>query len=62
MNLNNLKPAWRKFLLLNSMQTFDQNEILSLIEGADHQTRSKLPGVLTSAVTFITLIVCCQGG
>jgi len=62
MNLNNLKPAWRQLQLFNSMQPIDQKEILSIIEGADHHVAVRLPGFLTSAVMFIILIACCQGG
>jgi hypothetical protein len=62
MNLNDLKPAWRQFVVLNSMQSMDQNEILSLIEQADRQAVRRLPGFLATTIMFIILTVCCQGG
>jgi hypothetical protein len=62
MNLNNLKPAWRQFLLFNSMQPIDQKEILFIIERADCQTIRRLPRFITNTIMFIILIVCCQGG
>ncbi len=62
MNLNNLKPAWKQFLLFNSMQPIDQKEILFIIERGDRQTIKRLPGFMTNTIMFIILIVCCQGG
>ncbi|MEZ4945617.1 MAG: hypothetical protein R2804_08825 [Cyclobacteriaceae bacterium] len=62
MNLNDLKPAWRQSVLFNAIQRVDQNEILSIIESADRPTISSFPSYLTSAIMFIVLIVCCQGG
>lgn len=62
MNLNNLKPAWKQFLLLNSMQPIDQNEILLIIERADRQTIRRLPRVMASTVLFIILTISCQAG
>jgi hypothetical protein len=61
MNLNNLKPAWRQFVLFNSIQPIDQDEILFIIERAEQQTR-RLPKFLTSTMMIIILTVCCQGG
>lgn len=62
MNLNNLKPAWRQFLLFNSMQPIDQREILSIIERADRQTMGRSSRVMANTVMVIILIICCQGG
>jgi hypothetical protein len=62
MNLNNLRPAWRQFLLFNSMQPIDQKEILFIIERADRQTIKRLPGFMTNIIMFVILTVCCQGG
>jgi hypothetical protein len=62
MNLNNLKPAWRQFLLFNSMQPTDQKEILSIIERADRQTLRRWPRFMTNTIMFVILIVCFQGG
>ncbi len=62
MNLDNLKPAWRQFKLFNSMQSVDQNEILSIIERAERQTTSRLPIFVINTIMFIMLTVSCQGG
>lgn len=62
MNLNNLKPAWRQFVLFNSMQPIDQEEILFLIEQADRHTIRRLPRYMANAIMFIMLTICCQGG
>jgi hypothetical protein len=62
MNLNNLKPAWRQFILFNSMQRIDEKEILFIIEQADRQTTKRLHRFLTHAILFVVLTVCFQGG
>lgn len=62
MNLNNLKPAWRQFVLFNSMQAMEQEEILFIIERADRQTIRRWPRLMTNTIMFIILIICCQGG
>jgi len=62
MNLNNLKPAWKQFLLFNSLEPIDQKEILFIIEQADRQTTRRWPRFMTNPIMFIMLAVCCQGG
>ena len=62
MNFNNLKPAWKQFLLFNSLQPLDQNEILFIIETADRQTVRRLPRFMANTILFIILAICCQGG
>lgn len=62
MHLDNLKSAWRQFVLFNSMQPFDQHEILSIIERGDHQPIKRLPRVMASTLVFIILTISCQGG
>lgn len=62
MNLDNLKPAWKQFLFLNSMQAADQKEILSIIEKPDAVLMRRLPGYMTITFMFMILTVCCQGG
>jgi hypothetical protein len=62
MNLNDLKPAWRQFRLINSMQPIDQEEILLIIERADRETISRLPRFMTNTIVFVILIICCQAG
>ena len=62
MNLSDLKPAWRRFRLLNSMQVVDQHEILFILERAEGMAISKTHRSLTIATMFIVLTLCCQGG
>jgi len=62
MNLNNLKPAWKQFVLFNSMHATDQQEILFIIERADREAISRLPGFMANIITFIILTICFQGG
>ncbi|KEO75214.1 hypothetical protein EL17_06015 [Anditalea andensis] len=62
MNLNNLKPAWKQFLLFNSMQPLDQNEILSIIEKADRHTKNSTPSLMLNTIMLIVLLSCFQGG
>lgn len=62
MNLNNLKPAWRQFRLLNSMQPMEQDEILFIIEHAEDMTIGRFNRLLINSVMFIVLTICCQGG
>jgi hypothetical protein len=62
MNLNNLKPAWRQFRLVNSMQRMDQKEILFMLERAEGMATSKSNRLLMYTIVFIVLTFCCQGG
>jgi hypothetical protein len=62
MNLNDLKPAWKQFRLINSMQPIDQDEILSIIERADREAVRRLPRFMTNTIVVIVLIICCQAG
>jgi hypothetical protein len=62
MNLNNLKPAWRQFRLLNSMQSMDKEEILLIIERAEEMSISKIHRYLINSVIFTVLTICCQAG
>jgi len=61
MSLNNLKPAWKQFILFNSMQPIDQQEILCIIEHADRQATDTLPRFVMPIILLI-LTACCQGG
>ncbi len=61
MNLNDLKPAWKQFRLLNSMSTIRQSEILAIIEQEDLAV-SKLHRWLINLAMFLALVICCQGG
>lgn len=62
MNLNNLKPAWRQFRLLNSVQLMDQEEILAMLERAEGMAVNKTNRFLMHTIMFIVLTCCCQGG
>ena len=62
MNLNNLKPAWRQFQLVNSMTSVDTAEILTLIERAEDASASKVHQYLVSAILFAVITICCQAG
>lgn len=62
MNLDNLKPSWRQFRLLNSMQLLDQEEILFILERAEGIAISKTNRFLMNPIMFIVLTFCCQGG
>jgi hypothetical protein len=62
MNLNNLRPAWRQFRLLNSMQSMDKKEILLIIERAEEMTVSDIHRYLINSIMFTVLIIFCQGG
>ncbi|MBL6449622.1 hypothetical protein JMN32_25145 [Fulvivirga sp. 29W222] len=62
MNLNNLKPAWQRFRLLNAMQPVDQEEILWIIERTEGMAMSKHHRFAMNAFMFILLTICCQGG
>lgn len=62
MNLENLKPAWRQNVLFNSMDTIDQNELLSIIEKAEYSASRKITRQLATMFMFLILTVCCQAG
>ena len=62
MNLSDLKPAWRQFRLLNSLEWMDQEEILYIIKRTQHLTGNSLQRMLFNAAMFIILMICCQGG
>jgi hypothetical protein len=62
MNLDNLKPAWQQFRLVNSMQLMDKEEILLIIERAEDITLSKIHRGLIYSILFTVLVFCCQGG
>jgi hypothetical protein len=62
MNLDNLKPGWRQFQLLNSMRRMDQEEILLMLERAEGIGISKTSGLITHILVFIVLTFCFQGG
>ena len=61
MNLDNLKPAWRQFRLLNSMQPLDMEEILLMIQQEDDRKTGKIHSII-HVVIFIALTLCVQGG
>ena len=62
MPLNNLKPAWKQVKVLNAMQSIESEDILSIIEGAENNDKTKLQRVLVSLGMFIIITIFCQGG
>jgi len=62
MNVNNLKPAWRQFKLLNSIQRVHEEELLLMIESAEGESIFTLQRILIYAVTFIIFTFSFQGG
>jgi hypothetical protein len=62
MNLDNLKPAWRQFRLVNSMEAMDKKEILSIIERAEDFGARKIHRSLINVIVFTVLVISCQGG
>jgi hypothetical protein len=62
MNLNNLKPAWQQFRVLNSMQSLDKQEILLMIERAEEISARNINAYLINSFLFAVLIIFCQGG
>jgi len=62
MQLNNLKPAWQQFKLLNEMQHIASEEILSMIELQDDKDTSIRQKVLFKVAIFIVITILCQGG
>lgn len=62
MPLDEFKPTWKRIQFLHAMQPIEQEEILCIIEKAEHTTRTKLHRVLTSATLFVLLTICCQAG
>lgn len=62
MNLNDLKPAWRQFRLVNSMQAIDKEEILIMLEQAEANGLNKIHRYLINSFLFTVIIICCQAG
>lgn len=62
MNLSNLKPAWRQYRLMNSMQSVDHAEVLSIIDRAEGMMVSTTHGYLINSTMFMVLTLFCQGG
>lgn len=62
MNLSNLRPAWRQYRLVNSMQSMDQAEVLSILDRVEGMAVSTTHSYLINAVMFTVLTFFCQGG
>jgi hypothetical protein len=62
MNLDNLKPAWAHFRVVNSMQQIDQSEMLMMLENSEGMTINKTSRFLIHTFSFLLIIICCQGG
>lgn len=62
MNLDNLKPAWRRFQLLNTMRPTDPQEIMVILDRAEGLTMSKSNRFVMFIAMVIVLTFCSQGG
>lgn len=62
MKLSNLKPAWRQFRFVNSMQPMDRAEILWMLERVEGTVASKTHRYIINAIVCVVLIFCCQAG
>lgn len=62
MNLDNLKPAWQQFKVVNSMQAVDRNEILAVLAQSEGVVFSRTNRVLIHTILFLVLTFCFQAG
>ncbi|OEK04866.1 hypothetical protein BFP71_15620 [Roseivirga misakiensis] len=62
MLLNDLKPAWKRLKVINSLQPIDSNDILAIIELPQQANKNKLQGLAINVAMFIIIAICCQGG
>lgn len=61
MNLSDLKPTWKQFKCINSLDQMDEVLLLTIIEQKHYSNRT-LPRLAINAAMFIILTICCQGG
>ncbi|MEL6535562.1 MAG: hypothetical protein AAFQ98_09140 [Bacteroidota bacterium] len=61
MNLNDLRPAWRQYKLMNAMDPLDAGEILTLIDGVENGQETKMRRVVLALIMFITITFIFQG-
>jgi hypothetical protein len=47
---------------MRSMERYDQNELLIILENAEMMTVNKTHRMVVHAFTYIALILLCQGG
>lgn len=62
MQLDDLKPAWQRLKLMNTLHPLDATEILSIIEHSESRDINKLQRVLYTVVMFVVIAIFCQGG
>lgn len=62
MNLNNLKPAWRRYCAYNSLEHMGEKEILLILDGAQGIAVTKTTRLLLNAAVFLLITICCQQG
>ena len=62
MNLDNLKPAWRRLQLLNAVRPTDPHEILLILDRAEGMTMNKTNRFVMLIAMVIVLTFCSQGG
>jgi hypothetical protein len=62
MNLNNLKPAWRRFQVVNALSPLNQHDILLMLENAEEHATTKTNRLLMHSALFLVLTFCFHGG
>ena len=61
MQLNNLESAWKQLKLMNTMEPFDSNAILTLLE-TESQSSSKFHRMMIKLIMVIVITIICTGG
>lgn len=62
MSLSNLKPAWRHFRLVNSMQPVSREEILRILESGEEIAVNKTHRFLMNTLVFVVFTFSHTGG
>lgn len=62
MSLNDLKPAWKQFKVLNAFDYLESDQILSIIEHSEDTNKSKLQRIFFSIILFVVITMICQSG
>ena len=62
MHLNNLKPAWSRLKLRNSLPGIEPGEVLQIIESGEKIVRYPMQRMVNSSVIFLVLLIGCHGG
>ncbi|NVJ47218.1 MAG: hypothetical protein HWE07_08810 [Cytophagia bacterium] len=62
MQLEDFRPAWKQHQLLSTIQHFNPNDILSIIDKGENTGKTNLQAVLLNVIMVIVITICCQGG